>query len=127
MANPNIVNVTDIRGNTSSFLISSNASPFATALVNNPAGSNKVYKINTIIAANRHGTNNYEISVLLFSANNLTGTNTEIASTITVPADASIVIVDKNSSIYLLEDKSIGVSSSTANVIAVTASWEEIS
>ena len=47
MANPNIVNVIDIRGNTSSFAITSNATPFATAVANNPAGSNKVYKINT--------------------------------------------------------------------------------
>ena len=127
MANPNIVNVSDIRGNTSSFAITSNATPFATAVANNIAGSNKVYKINTILVANKDGSTSYPVSVLLFSEDDLGGSNTEIISTITVPADASLVVVDKNTSFYLLEDKSIGIKADTANVLVVTASWEEIS
>lgn len=127
MANPNIVNVSDIRGNTSSFAITSNATPFATALANNPAGSNKVYKINTIVVANKDGTTAFPVSVLLFSEDDLGGSNTEIISTVTVPADGSLVVVDKNTSFYLLEDKSIGIFTDTANVLVVTASWEEIS
>ena len=126
MANPNIVNVTSILGNTSSLLISSTANPFATALVNNAAASGKVYKINSIIAANVDGSNNYEITIKIFSQDDLGGTGTEIASTVTVPADASVVILDKNTSFYLLEDKSIGAVVGTANKIVVTCSWEEI-
>ena len=124
--NPNIVNVTSILGNTSTNLISSTANPFATALVNNASGSNKVYKINSIIAANVDGANNYEITIKIFSQDDLGGTGTEIASTVTVPADASVVIIDKNTSFYLLEDKSIGAVVGTANKIVVTCSWEEI-
>lgn len=124
--NPNIVNVTQILGNTSSNLISSTNDPFATALINNAASSNKVYKVNTIIAANVDGANNYEITIKLFSQDDLGGTGTAIASTVTVPADASVVIIDKNSSFYLLEDKSIGATAGTANKIVVTCSWEEI-
>jgi hypothetical protein len=127
MANPNIVNVTNILGNTSTNLISSTANPFATALINNAASSNKVYKVNTIIAANVDGANNYDITIKLFSQDDLGGTGTEIASTVTVPADASVVIIDKNSSFYLLEDKSVGATAGTANKIVVTCSWEEIS
>ena len=56
MANPNIVAVTTILGNTSTNLISSTADPFATALVNNAASSGKVYKINSIVVANVDGT-----------------------------------------------------------------------
>lgn len=126
MANPNIVNVTTILGNTSSLLISSTADPFATALVNNAASSGKVYKLNTIIAANVDGSNNYDITIKIFSEDDLGGTGTAIASTLTVPADGSVVILDKNSSIYLLEDKSIGATAGTANKIVVTCSWEEI-
>ena len=126
MANPNIVNVTSILGNTSSLLISSTANPFATALVNNAAASGKVYKINSIIAANVDGSNNYEITIKIFSQDDLGGTGTEIASTVTVPADASVVILDKNTSFYLLEDKSIGAVVGIANKIVVTTSWEEI-
>lgn len=127
MANPNIVNVSDIRGNTASFAITSNATPFATALANNPAGSNKIYKINTIIAANKEGANSFPVSIFLYSQDDLGGTNTEIVSTVTVPADASVVVIDKNTSFYLLEDRSIGVAANVANVIVVTGSWEEIS
>jgi hypothetical protein len=126
MANPNIVNVTNILGNTSTNLISSAANPFATALINNAASSNKVYKVNTIIAANVDGANNYDITIKIFSQDDLGGTGTEIASTVTVPADASVVILDKNSSFYLLEDKSVGATAGTANKIVVTCSWEEI-
>lgn len=126
MANPNIVNVTAIYGNTSSNLISSTADPFATALIDNAASSGKVYKVNSIIAANVDGSNNYDITIKIFSEDALGGTGTAIASTITVPADASVVIIDKNTSFYLLEDRSIGATAGTANKIVVTCSWEEI-
>jgi len=127
MANPNIVNVTTILGNTSSNLISSNASPFATALINNPASSGKVFKINTIILTNRHGTDAQNASIRLYTQDDLGGSNTDIISTVSFPPDAAIVVIDKNSSIYLLEDKSIGAAVDTANTVVVTCSWEEIS
>jgi hypothetical protein len=126
MANPNIVNVTTILGNTSSTLISSTADPFATALVNNAASSGKVYKINSIVAANVDGSSACDITIKIFSAAALGGTGTAIASTISVPADATLIITDKTTSFYLLEDKSIGATASAANDVVVTVSWEEI-
>ena len=126
MANPNIVNVTTILGNTSTNLISSTADPFATALVNNAAGSNKVYKINSIVAANVDGTSAADITIKIFSQDDLGGTGTAIASTISVPADATLIITDKTTSFYLLEDRSIGATAGSASDIVVTCSWEEI-
>jgi len=126
MANPNIVNVTTIYGNTSTYLISSTANPFATALVNNPASSGKVFKINSIVVANVDGTDPANITISIFSQDDLGGTGTQIASTIAVPADASLVVTDKNNAFYLLEDKSIGATASAANDLVVTCSWEEI-
>lgn len=126
MANPNIVNVTAIYGNTSSTLISSTADPFATALVNNAASSGKVYKINSIVVANVDGTSAADITINLYSAASLGGTATAIASTISVPADATLIVTDKTTSFYLLEDKSIGATAGAANDLVVTASWEEI-
>ena len=126
MANPNIVNVTTILGNTSSLLISSTADPFATALVSNPASSGKVYKINSIVAANVDGTSAAYITIKIFSQAALAGTGTAIASTISVPADASLIVTDKTTSFYLLEDRSIGATASVANDFVVTCSWEEI-
>jgi len=126
MANPNIVNVTDIRGNTSSYLISSTDDPFATALVANAASSGKVYKINSIIVANVNGSAAADITIKIFPSDDLTGTGTALASTIAVPADATLIVIDKNSSFYLLEDQSIGATASAANDLVVTCSWEEI-
>jgi hypothetical protein len=127
MANPNIVNVSQIYGNTSSFLISSTANPFATALINNPASSNKIFKINSIVVANVDGTSAADITITLFSQDDLGGTGTALISTASVPADASLVVMDKTTGIYLLEDKSIGATASIANDLVVTCSWEEIS
>jgi hypothetical protein len=126
MANPNIVAVTSIYGNTSTLLISSTADPFATALVSNAASSGKVYKINSIVAANVDGTSAADITIKIFSQAALAGTGTAIASTISVPADASLIVTDKTTSFYLLEDRSIGATASVANDIVVTCSWEEI-
>jgi hypothetical protein len=126
VANPNIVNVTTILGNTSTTLISSTADPFATALVDNAASSGKVYKINSIVAANVDGSSACDITIKIFSEDALGGTGTAIASTISVPADATLIITDKTTSFYLLEDKSIGATASAANDIVVTVSWEEI-
>ena len=127
MANPNIVAVTNIVGNTSTNLISSTADPFATALASNAASSGKVFKINSIVAANVDGSSACDITIKIFSAAALGGTGTAIASTISVPADATLIITDKTTSFYLLEDKSIGATASVSNDLVVTVSWEEIS
>jgi DNA/RNA endonuclease YhcR with UshA esterase domain len=126
MANPNIVAVTAIYGNTSTNLISSTNDPFATALVNNIAASGKVYKINSIVVANVDGSSAADITIKIFSQDDLGGTGTAIVSTISVPADASLIVTDKTTSFYLLEDKSIGATASVANDLVVTVSWEEI-
>ena len=126
MANPNIVNVTTIYGNTSTTLISSTADPFATALVNNAVSSGKVFKINSIVVANVDGSAAADITIKIFSQDDLGGTGTAIASTISVPADSSLIVTDKTTGFYLLEDKSIGATASAANDLVVTVSWEEI-
>lgn len=127
MANPNIVNVSAIYGNTSSFLISSTANPFATALINNPASSGKVFKINSIVVANVDGTSAADITINLYSQDDLGGTGTALASTVSVPADSTLIVTDKSTGFYLLEDKSIGAVASAANDLVVTCSWEELS
>ena len=126
MANPNILQAATVVGNTSTLLISSTANPFATALVNNAASSGKVYKINSIVVANVDGTSAAEITISIFSQDDLGGTATQIASTISVPADTTLIVTDKTTSFYLLEDKSIGATASVANDLVVTCSWEEI-
>jgi hypothetical protein len=127
MANPNIVNVSVIYGNTSSLLISSTSNPFATALASNANGSNTVFKINTVTVANVDPNNSATISIQLFAGAGLTGANTAVASTIVVPGASSLVVIDKNTSLYLLENRSLGATANVANRLVVTTSWDEIS
>lgn len=124
MANPNIVNVTDIRGKT---VVTNLTSTNATLVVENVAASGKVFKINSLIVSNVDGTNTADITVSLYSEDNIGGTATQIVSTVSVPADASLVVIDKSTSIYLEEDKSIGATASAANDLKVVCSYEEIS
>lgn len=124
MAAPNIVNVTGIYGENSSVSLTSTS---ATSIVSNAAASNKVLKINTLIVSNVDGTNACDITINKYSAAALGGSAFAIASTISVPADASLIVIDKTTAIYLKEDESIGATAGTASDLIVTCSWEEIS
>lgn len=123
MANPNIVNVAAIYGNSSSTSLSTTS---ATSLVSNAASSGKVFKINSIVVANVDGTSAADITINVYSQASLGGTAYPIASTISVPADATLVVTDKTTSFYLLENQSIGATAGSASDLVVTASWEEL-
>jgi hypothetical protein len=124
VANPNIVNVTAIYGKSAVVdLTTTNA----TLVVENTAASGKVFKINSLIISNVDGTNAADITISLYSEDNIGGTATQIVSTVSVPADASLVVIDKNTSIYLEEDKSIGATAGSASDLKVVVSYEEIS
>ena len=122
MANPNIVNVTSILGNTLSVAVGTSA----TQLASNAASSGKVFKINSILIANIDGTAAADVTVNIYSAAALGGTATAIASTISVPADATLILIDKTTMFYLLENQSIGAIASAAGDLVATISFEEI-
>jgi len=124
VAAPNIVNVATITGKTNVVDLTSTS---ATSVVSNAASSGKVFKINSLIVANVDGTANADITINLYSAAALGGTATQICSTIAVPADSSLVVIDKTSGIYLEEDKSIGATAGSSNDLKVICSYEEIS
>ena len=124
MANPNIVAVTSILGNTT-FLTPANTS--ANVLLSNAASSGNVLKINQIVAANVNGTSAVDTTVAITNQDDGAGTAFPIVSTVSVPADASLIVVDKTTAIYLMEDQSIVVTSGSADDIAYTISYEAIS
>ena len=121
MAAPNIVGVTTVTGETT--YVSCNGSN--QTLVDNPANSNYVYRINSIIAANDDGSSAGDISVLIHDSEAGGGTGYKIASTVSVAADSTLVILDRASSIYLPENKSIVVNG-TNNRVDVICSYEKI-
>jgi hypothetical protein len=124
MAAPNIVNVTTITGKSAVVDLTTTS---ATAVVSNAASSGKVFKINSLVVSNVDGTNAADITISYYSEDDIGGTATEIVSTVSVPADASLVVIDKNTSIYLEEDRSIGATAGAANDLKVVVSYEEIS
>jgi hypothetical protein len=124
MAAPNIVNVSTIIGKAATIALSTTS---ATVLVSNTASSSKVFKINMIQVSNVDGTNAADVTVDLHSAASGGGTAYSLASTISIPADASLIVVDKNTSIYLEEDRSITATAGTGGDLEVIVSYEEIS
>ena len=122
MANPNIVNVTSITGETDVGALTTGS----TVLVANAASSGKVYKVNSIMVANVDGTNAADVTVDINTAAGGGGTSYALASTISVPADATLNLVDKNSSFYLMEDKSIVGGASANGDLEIIISYEII-
>jgi len=124
MAAPNIVNVALINANSNTQILTSNTE---IGLLSNPASSGKVYKVNTILVANRDANTAVDVTCNIYSAAALSGTGFPIAFTISVPARASLILSDKSTAFYLEENRSIGIKSGTANGLSVLCSWEEIS
>jgi len=124
MAAPNIVAVATITAKTA-YLTPANTT--VNVLLANAASSGKVFKVNMVIAANVDGTNAYDTTVAVNTAAAGSGTSYPLASTVSVPPDASLIVSDKSTAFYLEEDKSVVVTSSTASKIAYTISYEELS
>ena len=124
MAAPNIVNVSTITGKSATVALTSTN---ATTLVSNAASSSKVFKINMIQVANVDGSNACDVTVDVHSQDDGGGTAYSLVSTISVPADASLVVVDKGTALYLEEDRSITATAGTASDLEVIVSYEEIS
>jgi hypothetical protein len=119
MAAPNIVNVTTIIGKTAVQAVTTSA----TAIVSNSAASGKVFKINSLIVSNVDGTNAADITVDVFRSS----TAYELASTITVPADATLIVISKETAIYLEEGDSLRCTASANSDLEAVCSYEEIS
>ena len=101
------------------------SSTSATSLLSNAASSGRVFKVIAIVAANVDGTNAADISVSRYSAAALGGTAFPIASTISVPADAALIIVDSTTPIMLAANTSLGATAGTSNTITMTVTYQE--
>lgn len=123
MAAPNIVNVSSILGKTATVALSSTSQ---TTLLSNAASSDDVLKVNMIQVANVDGTNACDITIDVHSAASGGGTAYSLVSTVSVPADASLVVLDKSTAIYLEENTSITATAGTASDLEVIVSYEQI-
>ena len=124
MANPNIVSVNSIFGNTTGIALTTT---LTTVLLANASSSGKVYKIESIMVANVDGTNAADVTIDWNTDAGGTGTSFALAATISVPADATLNLIDKNSSFYLMENQSIIGGASANSDLECVISYEEIS
>jgi len=123
MTTPNMVNVSSIVGITT-FI--SNISTGWSVVISNPADSNSIYKVNTLLASNTTGTS-ANITVDYFSQAAGAGTSVSIGTTISVPAGSTLALIGKDTPLYIEENRSIAAQAGTANSIDILASYETIS
>ena len=119
MAAPNIVNVTSIYGKTMGADLGTSAN---TDILTCP--SNKVLKINSIIVANVDGTNSADVSVGFYDSS--AAARYALAHTIAVANDSTLVVLGKDSPIYLEESDQIEASASAASDLEIIISYEEL-
>jgi len=128
MANPNIVNVTSILGGNAGWNLS--ATPTDTLMT---VDSGVIVKLNSIIVSNVDGTNAADVSVYIdglgTGATGVTTTGADatvyIAKTISVPADATLVLLD--TPIYMMEGDILKGGASAASDLDLLVSYEVIS
>ena len=124
MAAPNIVNVSAIYGKVVTADLTTTA---ATSVLSNASSSGKVFKVDSLVVANIDTANAVNITVNHYSAAALGGTATPIASTISIPPNSSLIVIDKTTMIYLEENMSIGAIAGTSSKLKVVCSYEDIS
>ena len=124
MANPNIVSVNSIFGNTTGIALTTT---LTTVLLANTSASGKVFKIESIMIANVDGSSAADVTIDWNTNAGGTGTSIALAATIAVPADATLNLVDKNSSFYLMENQSIIGGASANSDLECIISYEDIS
>jgi hypothetical protein len=119
MTAPNLVNVTSIYGKTvGAALTTTTTTDILTC------ASNKLIKINSIIVSNVDGTNAANATVYFYDSS--ATARYALAYTITVPADSTLVVMSKDSPIYLEESDQIEAGASAASDLEIVISYEEL-
>ena len=120
MANPNLVNVTSIHGKIDGHALTTDAiSDSGSAVI--VCGADQLYKINSIIVANVDGSSSVNIDVAV----SLSGdARFYLAKTVALPADSTLVVVGKDSPIYLEEGDELEARASAASDAELVVSYE---
>jgi hypothetical protein len=116
MANPNIVNVSSILGLSTQAALTTTLTTEILA-----CASDKLIKVNSIIIANIDGSAAVDVSVAITKSG---GSPIMIASTVSVPADSTLIVIDKNSMIYLNEGDNIEAGAGATSDATITISYE---
>jgi hypothetical protein len=113
---PNIVNVTTITGKTAVLAVTDSV----LTLVENTAGSSKVFKLNALYLANAH-TGDVDVDVEVYRSS----TSYYVVKAVTLSTKSTLDVLSKP--LYLEEGDAIRVVASVTSVISAVSSYEEIS
>ena len=127
MANPNIVSVSSIKGESVGFALSATTT---TDLMT--VASEKVVKVNRITCANVDGTNAADLTLAVVKVNftpdgvsNFDTSGTfHLAKTVSVPADATLVVLD--TPIYMMESDVLKGGANASGDLELFISYESI-
>lgn len=119
MTAPNIVNVATITGKTS--VLAPTTTP--TDIISNSAGSGQLYKIDSLVISNINGSSAGNITVSLYRS----ATEYRLAYQINVPANGSLVVISKDTMLYLEEGDSLRLTAGTNGYLQAVCSYEIIS
>lgn len=100
-----------------------------TVVVNNPAGSGKAIQIVSFYATNvgGYGAGTVYVTVRMHDEDDGGGNGTAVANGASVAVDATVVVVDKNTQLWLEEDRSIVVTPSASDDLEIVCSYLELS
>jgi hypothetical protein len=118
MANPNLINVTEIYGKT----VYRDVTTVQLALLTNPSDSNKLLKVNSLIISDTGGFSSGAVTVTLTRGSDVIS----IATTVVVPNSGNKVVLDKNTPLFLEEGDIIKVSCTSNSTVHAICSYEEI-
>lgn len=122
MAAPNIVSVTTITAKTNVANLNS-ATSASSNIITNAANSGQVYKLNDIMISNYSGT-----AVLANVFFNKSGSGAfYLAGSISVPATSTLVVLGKDTAIYMEEGDVLQANVSSNNAAHLVTSYEIIS
>jgi 3-polyprenyl-4-hydroxybenzoate decarboxylase len=115
MPTPNIVSPTNIALKSFAASVSS---AFTSIL---SCGSNKVLKVSSLVASNVTAT----ASSISIAVNDGTVARS-VVTDVSVPENASVVIVSRDNPLYVVEGHSVEVASGVPSEVEITGSYEEI-
>ena len=117
MASPNIVNITSITARTAANALFTNTSN----IITNSASSNTVVKVNYASITN------YGASTLTCNVGvNRNGTTFLLAGSISVPTVSTLIVLAKDTCLYLEEGDTLVANTSSNSAAHITSSYEII-
>jgi|TARA_Y100000052_G_scaffold26972_1_gene33188 hypothetical protein len=120
MTAPNIAGLSTVTGKSVGLAVD-----IASAdLIANAANSNKVFKINSLVVSNVDGSSTASCEVILQKSGS---NNFNLVKNIDVPAETALIVISKETQIYLEENDKITISASAGGDLHAICSYEEIS